>query len=170
MLNAIRRSGARKRVARELDAALVARARAPVFFAALGVPDTIDGRFDMVVLHAWLVLDRLKALGEDQLAQALTDTLFVGFDEGLRELGTGDMGMGRRLKNMANAFYGRLSAYGAADGEGALADALLRNVFRGAEGQSENARKLAVYVARAREAVAKSDLVAGQVAFGALPA
>ena len=62
----------------------------------------------MVVLHAWLVLARLQAAEEKEAAQALTDALFIGFDEALREQGVSDMGMGRRMKAMANAFYGRL--------------------------------------------------------------
>ena len=77
----------------------MARAGQPVFFTRLAVPDTMDGRFDLVALHAWLVLDRNR--GRAAAAQALTDDVFIGFDEALREQGTGDMGMGRRLKAMA---------------------------------------------------------------------
>src|SRR5579872_2003929 len=104
MLNLLRKSSDRKQFAATLQELLVARARAPVFYAVLGVPDTMDGRFDLVTLHAWLVLERLQAAGLDAAAQALTDVLFIGFDEALREQGIGDMGLGRRMKAMANAF------------------------------------------------------------------
>jgi len=93
MLNLLRKSAARKEFAALLESQLVARARAPFFFRDLEVPDTIDGRFDMVTLHGWLVLERLKIAGMDAEAQALTDSLFISFDEALREQGTGDMGM-----------------------------------------------------------------------------
>jgi cytochrome b pre-mRNA-processing protein 3 len=169
MLKALRESADRKRTARTLETALVARARAPVFFAALSVPDTIDGRFDLMTLHAWLVLARLKELGEVQVAQALTDAVFVGFDEALRDLGAGDMGIGRRLKAMANAFYGRLSAYDAAADEAGMANALKRNVYRGVAGFDDEARALANYVFSARNSLKHSDLPRGIADFGALP-
>ncbi len=108
MLNLLRKSAARKEFAMRLEDQLVGARPRSLFFRALNVPDTVDGRFDMVALHGWLVLERLKAAGMDEAAQALTDTLFVGFDEALREQGTGDMGMGRRMKAFANAFFGRL--------------------------------------------------------------
>ena len=73
MLNAMRRSKQRRREAGRIYAALVARAREPVFFATIGVPDTLDGRFDLLTLHAWLVLERLKR--DAQLSQALIDTI-----------------------------------------------------------------------------------------------
>src|ERR1700743_831406 len=119
-----------KRLATDLCASMNLRAREPVFFAALGVPDTIDGRFDMVVLHAWLVLERLRELQMKDVSQEFVNLLFVSFDESLRELGVGDIGIGHRVKKMANAFYGRLSAYGAAVEQGAMEDAIRRNVFR----------------------------------------
>ena len=169
MLKALRKSGARKRTARALEASLVARAREPAFFAALNVPDTIDGRFDLVTLHAWLVLARLKEIGETQLAQGVVDAVFVGFDEALRDMGAGDMGMGRRLKAMANAFYGRLSAYDAAGDAAQMAEALKRNVYRGAPGVDEAAQRLANYVFSARNSLAESDLPQGVADFGALP-
>jgi cytochrome b pre-mRNA-processing protein 3 len=168
MLNLLRKSAARKEFAARLEAQLVARARTPFFFRDLEVPDTIDGRFDMVALHGWLALERLMAAGLDAEAQALTDILFISFDEALREQGTGDMGMGRRMKAIANAFYGRLAAYSGAKDEGALAEALAKNVWRGG---SVNARTLvlAMYVIGARAALAHSDLANGSLNFGPLP-
>ena len=169
MLNAFRKSGARKRIARALEGALVSRAREPVFYATLGVPDTIDGRFDLVTLHAWLVLARLREAGELPLSQALTDTVFVGFDEALRDMGSGDMGIARRLKAMANAFYGRLAAYEAATDEAMMAEALTRNVYRGATGIEREARALARYVFAARNSLQAGKLSRGEANFGALP-
>jgi cytochrome b pre-mRNA-processing protein 3 len=166
MLNLLRKSSARKELGRSLERQIIARAREPHFFAALDVPDTMDGRFDMVTLHAWLVLVRLQAVGEAAAAQALTDALFVGFDEALREQGVSDMGMGRRMKAMANAFYGRFAAYGAADSGEALAEAMARNVWRGAA-VNDKARALAAYVQSARKTLAASPLEAPD--FGPLP-
>ena len=168
MLNLLRKSADRKQFAHRLQDQLVIRARDPVFFAQLGVPDSMDGRFDLVVLHAWLVLERLKAARLDAEAQTLTDTLFVSFDEALREQGTGDMGMGRRMKAMADAFFGRLKAYSEAGDETELAAALARNVWRGAP-INDPARQLAAYVTSARAALAASDIGAGVADFGALP-
>lgn len=168
MLNLLRKSAARKEFAARLETQLAARARDPFFFRALHVPDTVDGRFDLVALHGWLVLERLKALGMDTAAQALTDLLFIGFDEALREQGTGDMGMGRRMKAFANAFFGRLSAYGGAKEGTMMAEALARNVWRG-KAVDLHARALARYVTSARAHLAAGDLAGGQLDFGPLP-
>ena len=168
MLNLLQKSVARKEFAMRLEGQLSARARDPYFFRVLNVPDTMDGRFDMVALHGWLALERLKAAKMDEAAQALTDVLFVGFDEALREQGTGDMGMGRRMKAFANAFFGRLSAYSGASDEAALADALAKNIWRGKE-TSDRGRVLARYVASARARLAASDIAGGVLDFGPLP-
>jgi cytochrome b pre-mRNA-processing protein 3 len=168
MLNLLRKSLARKEFAARLEGQLVVRARAPVFFRDLLVPDTVDGRFDMVTLHGWLALERLKLAGMDAEAQALTDILFVSFDEALREQGTGDMGMGRRMKAIANAFFGRLTAYAGAKDEAALAEALAKNVWRGGV-VDERVLVLAHYVTGARAALARSDLANGKLDFGPMP-
>jgi cytochrome b pre-mRNA-processing protein 3 len=166
MLNLLRKSAVHRALGRSLERQVIARAREPRFFAMLGVPDTMDGRFDMVTLHAWLVLVRLQAAGEAAAAQAFTDALFVGFDEALREQGVSDMGMGRRMKAMANAFYGRFAAYGAAGTDHEMAEALARNVWRGAV-VDDNARALAAYVQNARRTLADSPAEAPD--FGPLP-
>ena len=164
MLNLLRKSAARRAFTQTLYDQLVARARAPVFFRDLGVPDSLDGRFDLVALHAWLVLERLSGAS----AQALTDMIFTGFDEALREQGTGDMGMGRKMKAMADAFFGRLVAYRDAQGLDALTAALAKNVWRGL-GEDSNAIRLAAYVQSARLALATCDIESGVLDFGALP-
>jgi cytochrome b pre-mRNA-processing protein 3 len=168
MLNLLKQSAARKQFAAKLESQLVARARDPIFFRELGVPDTLDGRFDLVTLHGWLVLERLKAAGMDQAAQFLTDRLFIGFDEALREQGIGDMGMGRRMKAFANAFFGRLQAYGAAQDSAMLAEALARNVWRGKE-VDDKARRLAAYAWNVKAALHGSDVAGGVLEFGPLP-
>lgn len=92
--------------AEELYAAIVERSRDPRFYAAHGVPDSLDGRFEMVALHAYLVLRRLRAGGPaaEQAAQALVDVLFADMDANLREMSAGDLGVGKRVKRMATGF------------------------------------------------------------------
>ncbi len=163
MLNLLKKSALRKQEGRRLYDELVSRSREPVFFADFGVADSIDGRFDMLVFHAWLALAALKG-GEG--AQALTDTIFTGFDEAMREQGAGDMGIGHKLKAMANAFYGRIAVYDAAKTPEELAAALAKNLWRGAV-VDERARALAAYAASARAALKQS--LPDSLDFGALP-
>jgi cytochrome b pre-mRNA-processing protein 3 len=163
MLNLLRNSHQRKKDGQALYDGLVARAREPVFFADFGVADSIDGRFDVLVFHAWMVLAELKGA---PAAQSLTDTIFLGFDEAMREQGVGDMGIGHKLKAMAKAFYGRMSAYDAAKDEAGLAEALAKNLWRGAPVDAR-ARALAAYALRARLSVRQS--LPGGLDFGVLP-
>jgi cytochrome b pre-mRNA-processing protein 3 len=119
-----------------LYTAAVAAARDPWFYTGLGVPDTLDGRFDLVGAHVFLVIDRLRAApapGPD-VAQAVFDAMFADMDFNLREMGVGDMSVGKRVKEMWEAFHGRAQAYGAAleaRDDAALTEALSRNVWRG---------------------------------------
>lgn len=170
MLNLLKPHAAQRKTVEALLGALTGQAREVSFYAQLGVPDTLDGRFDLVVVHAWLVLSALRAKGEIDLAQRLIDRLFVSFDEGLRELGAGDVGMGRRIKKMASAFYGRVAVYDAARNEAAMQGALLRNVYRGAAERTDDAGALARYVLAQREALAASEFRSGEIAFGPPPA
>lgn len=169
MLQMLGQSGMRRKAAERLHAAIVARAREPAFFTKFGVPDTIDGRFDLVVLHVWLVLERLRDEGFGELAQRLMDTVFIGFDEGLRDLGAGDMGMGRRIKTLADAFYGRLTAYERSGGKAAMTEAILRNVYRGQGASAHRAAVLAEYVESARLYLSRQTLADGVPEFGPLP-
>ena len=168
MLKLLGRSAGRKQTVRQLYTATVARSREPVFFTKLGVPDTLDGRFDLLTLHAWMVLERLKDAGLADLSQGFMDTVFIGFDEGFRDLGAGDMGMGRRMKKLADAFYGRLNSYGTSTDATALSHALQRNLYRGA-GDAAHAESVAHYVDSARAHLARCDLASGQAEFGPLP-
>ena len=169
MLNVLRRSSRNPGRIRALHAALTAAARQPVFFEAYGVADTVDGRFDMVVLHAWLVLAWLRAAGQAEIAQTLSDAIIVAFDEALRDLGNGDMGMGPRMKKLGNAFAGRLQAYETAADDAALADAIARNVYRGAPGREAAAAALARYARAAAERLTHCDPAGGALDFGAVP-
>jgi len=166
MLKALQQRGRRSRIAGRICEILSARAREPVFFREFGVADTFDGRFDLLALHAWLVLDRLQTVGEPELAQSFVDALFVRLDDALREQGAGDMGMNRRMKKMAGAFYGRLEAYEAAGDETALAAALARNIYRGAPARVEHAAGLAKYACGARARLRQCRLDEGRLDFG----
>jgi len=120
--------------AQQLYEGVLVHARNPVLYGEAGVPDTVDGRFDMIVLHAALVMRRLREEGPDgqNLAQALFGRLFDDMDAALREMGIGDMSVGKKIKAMAEAFYGRASAYDAAlkaNDADALKDVLWRNLF-----------------------------------------
>lgn len=153
-----------------LHLAVVAAARRPVFFIDLGVPDTLDGRYEMVTLHAYLVLRRLKrdhpATGA--LAQALFDRMFLDFDHALREAGVGDLGVGRRVKQMATGFYGRIAAYDAGmDGDGPE-DALRRNAYGTVAADDRSLARLGAYLREADRDLAgqaTTGLLAGRVSF-----
>ncbi len=167
MLSLLKVSTARKRVSGALYEQLIARSRAPVFFRDFAVADTIDGRFDVVVLHAWLALGALNKQGFSLAAQGLVDAVFVGFDEAMREQGVGDMGLGRKMRAFADAFFGRVHAYETAGSDReALGVALARNLYRGAAVDAR-ARILAAYALGAN-----AHLAAGlpqRLDFGLLP-
>ena len=133
MLNRLFRRKENDVVARRLYDAIVTQGRRPEFYRDWGVPDSLDGRFDMIALHSFLVLHRLKRDHDAtaELAQNLFDTLFLDMDRALRELGAGDLGVGKRVKAMARGFYGRVAAYenGLSTSEEALGKALERNLF-----------------------------------------
>jgi cytochrome b pre-mRNA-processing protein 3 len=155
-----------------LYARAVAAARDPYLYATVGVPDTLDGRFDLVGLHVGLVIRHLQGQAPPgpALAQAVFDAMFNDMDVTLREMGVGDLSVGKKVKVMWEAFHGRATAYGRAldAGDGAaLRTALARNVWRGAEAGQGPA--LLAAIAMAQDAhLAGQSLLAGQVAF--LPA
>src|ERR1700761_1948091 len=125
---------ASRAVIEQIRGEIVAAARRPELYESLGAPDRIDGRFELLTLHAGLVLRRLAALGgvADAIAQDLVDSLFSHFDDTLREMALSDIGVAKRLKAMGSAFYGRNAAYAAALDDGSSADlaaALARNVY-----------------------------------------
>jgi cytochrome b pre-mRNA-processing protein 3 len=155
-----------------LYGAIVAQARLPAFYAGYGVPDTINGRFDLIVLHLALVLRRLRREGEAARAfgQNLFDHFCTDMDDNLREIGVGDLAVPREMRKMADAFYGRLAAYEAAlaaASEQELANALTRNVFSGSR-PADGAARLARYVAEAVRQLDEQDragLERGEIGF-----
>jgi cytochrome b pre-mRNA-processing protein 3 len=155
---------------------IVERAREPVFYTEWGVPDTLDGRFELLALHAFLVLRRLKRDhgATEAFAQELFDTMFADLDRALREMGVGDLGVGRRVKEMAAGFYGRIVAYDQGLVDGAALDAALRRNLYGTAAPSEAQRaEAAAYVLRqaaALEAQPLAALLAGDVGFTPVPA
>jgi cytochrome b pre-mRNA-processing protein 3 len=127
---------AEKLAARSLLGAVMAEARAPELYLAGGVADTIDGRFDLIVLHLYFLLRRLKEAGAcgKAMSQFVFDAAFSNFDEALREMGVGDLSVGKKIRKMAEAFYGRLDAYERAVAQGtggAFEAAVVRNAYRG---------------------------------------
>jgi cytochrome b pre-mRNA-processing protein 3 len=161
----------RNTAADALYAALVEQARRPFFYAQLGVPDTVDGRFEMIVLHMFLALHRLKGEpGHEEFGQALFDTMFADMDRSLREMGVSDLSVGRHVKTMAKGFYGRVAAYenGLVDAGGTvLTDALRRNVY-GTVAAAPDPAPLAAYVRTSVAGLAAqraADVMAGRPHF-----
>jgi cytochrome b pre-mRNA-processing protein 3 len=137
---------------------IVAQAREPLFYQAMGVPDTVNGRFDMVLLHLWMVLRRLRPVeGGADLSQALFDHFCGDMDANLRELGVGDLTVPKRMQKFGEAFYGRATAYDLALDAGGepLAQALCRNILDG--GDIGQARQLAAYANAVIAALAGLD-------------
>ena len=143
-------------VVRRLYATLVAASRTPALYADLGVPDTFEGRFESLTLHATLVLRRLQACEAPgpALAQELVDMIFAHFDRTLREMGGGDTTVPKRMRTMVEAFLGRGTAYAdtLAAGGPALVDTLSRNTG------AIDAAGLARYVAASQTALAGQPL------------
>lgn len=135
---------------------IVTQAREPIFYRDLGVPDTVNGRFDLLLLHLWLLLRRLRTVqgatgGATELSQALFDRFCEDMDDNLREMGVGDQTVPKRMRAFGEAFYGRVQAYDQAmeSGGEALASAISKNILNGAG--FDQAQQLAAY-ARASEA------------------
>lgn len=141
-----------KDVADALYAASAEQARRPDFYLSYGVEDSVEGRFEMAALHAYLLLRRLKGAGDaaSRLSRAYTEVFFSEMDGALRELGVGDLSVGKKIRAMAEAFYGRIAAYESAlasdDGAVRLVSALSRNVY--GEKNPDAAERLADYVRR----------------------
>lgn len=162
--------------ARGLYTAIVMQARQPAFYGSYGVPDSVDGRFDLIVLHVFLVMNRLKQEPQRSadLSQALFDLLFLDMDQSLREMGVGDVGVGKRIKAMVQAFYGRISAYesGLNEGEEALKAALARNLFGTVEATPAQLDATAGYIRAVVSrlyAQAIDGLLRGDLEFGVVP-
>jgi cytochrome b pre-mRNA-processing protein 3 len=137
---------------------IVTQAREPLFYRDLRVPDTVNGRFDLLLLHLWMVLRRLKtASGGKELSQGVFDHFCNDMDDNLREMGVSDLKVPKRMQAFGEAFYGRTAAYDMAltGGREALAQAIDRNILNGANiGQ---ARRLADYAESAMAALDRLD-------------
>jgi len=170
ILRRFRRSS-QERSIRELYGAIVAQARSVAFYSVYGVPDTVEGRFDLIVLHIVLLLARLDRDGSCArgIGQKLFDIFCSDLDANLREMGVGDLAVPKRMRQFGEAFYGRQAAYLAAfkardDRE--LENAFARNIFYGVNG--DGAARLARYaraVLRDFEAHGEDALLGGENVF-----
>lgn len=159
--------------ARALYEAIVEQSRAPAFYQKAGVPDTVEGRFDLLLLHCFLVLRRLKRDREatKDFSQTLFDTFVYHLDQSVRVSGVGDLKVGPRLKVMIESFYGRIAAYEEAlpKGEAALGEALKRNLFASTEhldeAQISHMASYTIACASQLDRQRLDDLLAGRVTF-----
>jgi cytochrome b pre-mRNA-processing protein 3 len=149
---------------------IVAQARLPCFYRDYAVPDTVNGRFDLIVLHLALVLDRLMAdPAQREAGQWLFDHFCTDMDSNLREIGISDLKVPREMRRMGEAFYGRAQAYQAAlaeEGDEALIEAVARNIYGVTPPGPAAAGRLAAYMREAVREVAAQDPAA--LAEGAL--
>ena len=179
MRHAKQRAGERER-ARALYIAAVEQARRPGFYTDCGVADSVDGRFDLIVLHVFLVIRALRRAAEPgkRLSDLIFKIMMDDMDMNLREMGVGDLRVGKRVKSMARAFYGRAAAYDTAlDGaeesvESGLDAVLQRNIYGAEAPQPEQLEQLTGYVRQALAALAAQPseaLLTGDVAFPTAP-
>ena len=173
LLSSRRRAG--RQAAQLIYDAAMAAARRPALYLDHGVPDTLQGRFEMLALHLFPVLYRLMNVpGDDpELARLVSERLVSETDAAFREMGVGDVTVPKRMKTFYRSFAGRIGAYTAAleSGDEALADAVRRNVFPDG-GVEENARSFALYMKAAADSVRAADLQGlrrGEVPYPALP-
>lgn len=142
---------------KRLYAAAVEQARVPQFYAHLGVGDTVMGRFELYTLHTVLLVLRLKGRGSQaaEVAQALFDAYLEGLDIALREMGVGDLSVGKKMKKLGRAFYGRVGSWEAALAEQSdEARALIvRTVYEGVD--NPGAVALAAYARDAHKTLAE---------------
>lgn len=147
--------------AHHLYIALVNQARQPFFYEKLQVPDSLDGRFDMIVLHVFLLCQRLKDEDDpyfSDIVQQVIDVFFTDMDRSLREMGVGDMGVGKRVKKMGTAFNGRLTNYeNCIDDSDVFIAALKRNVYGTVEVEDAVVKQLADYTQVALSALSEQD-------------
>lgn len=170
MLERFRNRRARREQALQLHEAIVEQSRMPGFYAQLGVPDTMLGRYEMVCLHAYLVLTRLNRESEEghRVAQRLHDLIFDDFDVALREAGLGDMGVGKRIKKLARNLHGRISVYeaGLAAGDEEMATILRRNMYASADPDADQVNGMIEYIRAAKREI---DNCSGEVMFAGAP-
>lgn len=167
-----RRKSGNREVVDAVYGEIVAAARQPVFYAEWGVPDTPLGRYEMMALHVFLLLHRLRGAQQagKELAQEVTDEFFRDVEHSIRELGIGDMGVPKRMKKLARMFYGRVAAYDApldAADTAELARALGRNVMPETAGWPHGGELAAYALAASRHLAAQPEalVVSGRAGF-----
>ena len=98
---------------RAVYAQIVAKARQPWLYLSAGVPDTVTGRFDMITLHSFMLMEHLGGKGEaeNRFSQQLFDEVFLDMDHSLREMGVGDLSVGKKIRKMSEVFYGACNGY-----------------------------------------------------------
>lgn len=157
--------------AHALYTATIHAARRPAIYTEMGVPDTPEGRFEILALMAFLVLRRLKT--EEQargVSQAYFDIMFEDIDSNLRELGVGDISVGKKVKKLAQSFYGRIKAYeeALAGDDAQLEAALRKHPYRNMEPMDAHVSRLAGHVRREDAYLAQQPvqtLLVGEIAF-----
>jgi len=159
----------REKREQRLYGAIVAAARHVRFYEKLGVPDTIDGRFEMIVLHLFLVLNRLKGEGVEDLRQRLTDEFFVDMDRSLRELGVSDVTVGKKVRRIAESYFGRVTAYDRAllANSNILEETISRNIYPdgASEGSTKAMTKYFVNAVKQLGAIPLEQIIQGELRF-----
>jgi cytochrome b pre-mRNA-processing protein 3 len=143
---------------RRLYGAIVAAARHVRFYQEMGVEDSIDGRFEMIVLHLFLLLERLKSEGVEDLRQNLTDEFFNDMDGSLRELGVSDVTVGKKVRKLAESYYGRVLAYDKALTQPELLEETLSRNIYSAEPSPDCVKALARYIKHANQSLSAMPL------------
>lgn len=150
---------------------IFAQSRNSVFYTDYGVPDTVDGRFDLLLVHIFMVMQRLvgKKGAAKQVAQGLFDMTFADMDQSLRQAGVGDVGVPKHMRRMMKAFNGRMYAYREAIEEDQLPAALERNLYGTVDAPSADVlAAMAAYVAQNIDYIngqSLDDIVLGRVDF-----
>lgn len=172
LFNSFREKRRRHDAAASLYTAAVDQARYPIYFTDWGVPDSVDGRFDMIILHTMLLIRRMRGNGEEaaETCQSILNLLFADMDRNLREMGVGDLSVGKHVKRMAKAFYGRAETWeaGIDAGNAALRESLRETVYRTAAPTDDQVGALADYVSMQDEHLKGQGIpafVAGTPAF-----
>ncbi len=163
-----------RRKAGEIYGAIVAQARRPVFYAELGVPDTPSGRYEMVVIHLFLVIEQLRAVADaaSPLPRLLVEAFISDMDDSLREMGTGDLSVPKKVRRAATGLYERSMAYKSAlehSDMDSLTAVLKEHVY--GDVAAPRARALADYMRTAAAAMAATDadrMIDGKFAFPAV--
>ena len=164
MLQRLFRPRPAQTIGKALYAAAVGQARTPALYEALGAPDTVEGRFEVYSLHVVLLLERLRGEGATaaEASQALFDAYVKSLDDALREMGVGDLSVGKKMRKLGEAFFGRAKnyhgAFEALPDRGPLEALIARTVYAGADETSAPA--MADYVLAQRDHLAAQPAAA----------